>query len=68
VTLLLDDLSEFGRAMLEDDDHGMERRDGGKASGADFVLGWIALAARYTLWSQYTAEVCWAECWRAGPW
>jgi hypothetical protein len=52
----VDDLNDFGRARLEDDFHAVERRDGGKTSRVDFALGWMALAARYRLWSVFTPQ------------
>lgn len=56
MTLQMDDLNDFGRARLEDDYAGVERRAGGKTSRADFALGWMALAVRYKLWSLFTPE------------
>jgi len=40
--LSIEDLSEFGRARLEDDYAAVSRRDGGKTSRIDFGLGWMA--------------------------
>lgn len=54
MTLVVDDLNDFGRARLEDDYRSVERRDGGKTSRADFALGWMALAIRHKLWSYFT--------------
>jgi hypothetical protein len=56
MNLAVDDLAEFGRSRLEDDYHGVERRDGGKTSRTDFALGWMALAVRHKLWSYFTPE------------
>jgi hypothetical protein len=52
--LSLEDLNEVGRARLEDDFQGVERRDGGKTSRMDFALGWMAMAVRCRLWSYFT--------------
>jgi hypothetical protein len=54
--LSLEDLSEFGRARLEDDYSAVDRRDGGKTSRADFALGWMAAMVRIRQWSYFTAE------------
>ena len=52
--LSIEDLSDFGRARLEDDFQVTERRDGGKTSRTDFALGWMAMAVRHRLWSYFT--------------
>lgn len=54
--LLLDDLSDWGRARVEDDYQGVERRDGGKTSRADFALGWMAAMSRPKQWQNFTPE------------
>jgi uncharacterized protein (DUF2132 family) len=54
--LSIEDLTEFGRARLEDDYAAVSRRDGGKTSRIDFSLGWMALAVRHRLWSYFRAQ------------
>jgi uncharacterized protein (DUF2132 family) len=54
--LSIEDLTEFGRARLEDDYASVSRRDGGKTSRIDFSLGWMALAVRHRLWAYFTAQ------------
>jgi len=56
VKLSIEDLSDFGRARLEDDFLTCERRDGGKTSRFDFALGWMAMAVRHGLWSYFTPD------------
>jgi hypothetical protein len=56
MNLSIDDLSDFGQARLEDDYRGVERRDGGKTSRADFALGWMSMGLRHKLWSYFTAD------------
>ena len=51
----IEDLTQFGRARLEDDYAAVQRRSGGKTSRADFALGWMAMAVRHRLWSYFTA-------------
>ena len=54
--LSIADLSDFGRARLEDDYEKTARRDGGKTSRTDFALGWMAMGVRHHLWSYFTAD------------
>lgn len=56
MSLTIADLNEFGHARLEDDYAGVERRDGGKTSRADFALGWMAAMIRIRQWSYFTTE------------
>lgn len=56
MSLNMDDLNDFGRARLEDDFTGVERRDGGKTSRADFALGWMAAMIRSNCWSYFTND------------
>lgn len=50
------DLNDFGRARFEDDFQNTERRDGGKTSRQDFLLGWCACAVRHNLRSYFTDD------------
>lgn len=56
MNLSLDDLSDFGKARLEDDFQRVERRDGGKTSRTDFALGWMAAMLRISQWSYFTVD------------
>jgi len=56
MNLSLDDLSDFGKARLEDDFQRVERRDGGKTSRTDFSLGWMAAMVRISQWSYFTTD------------
>lgn len=55
MNLSIEDLTEHGRARVEDDFRACGRR-GKHGSLADFAEGWMALAARHKLWSYFTAE------------
>jgi uncharacterized protein (DUF2132 family) len=54
--LSVEDLTEFGRARMEDDYNAVARRDGGRTSRIDFSLGWMSMAHRHKLWSYFTPE------------
>jgi uncharacterized protein (DUF2132 family) len=51
----IEDLTEVGRARLEDDFQRSARR-GKRGSLGDFAEGWMALAYRHKLWSYFTPE------------
>ena len=53
--LSIGDMSEFGRARLEDDYQFFDRR-AGRGSREDFAEGWMAAMARHRLWSYFTEE------------
>lgn len=55
MTLLIEDLNDFGRGRMENDFRACDRRNK-HGSMADFAEGWMALAVRHRLWSYFTPE------------